>query len=151
LEVRHPFLDYRLLNFALGLPAEWQLRNGWTKAILRESLPELPQKIRWCSAKRYFNTPERNWIKNEMAGLVQQMFAASILEEIGVVKSRQFLKSFAAYRDGNAGISNFDLERTFLAEMWARKVLLGLTELQEQITRASIRRRIVRPVAASLR
>lgn len=133
LEIRHPFLDYRLLNFALGLPAEWQLRNGWTKAIVRESLPELPKKIRWCSVKRYFNTPEHNWIKNEMAGLVQQMFAGSILEELGVVKSRQFLKSFAAYRDGNAAISNLDLERTFLAEMWARKVLLGFTELQEEI------------------
>jgi len=136
LEIRHPFLDYRLLNFALGLPAEWQLRNGWTKAVLRESLPELPKKIRWCSAKRYFNTPEHNWIKNEMAGLVQRMFAGSILEELGVIKSRQFLKSFAAYRDGNAAISNFDLERTFLAEMWARKLLLGFTELQEEISLA---------------
>ena len=133
LEVRHPFLDYRLLNFALGLPAEWQLRNGWTKAVLRESLPELPRKIRWCSAKRYFDTPEHNWIKNEMAGLVQRMFAGSILEELGVIQSRQFLKSFAAYRDGNNAISNFDLERTLLAEMWARKVLLGFTELQEEI------------------
>jgi asparagine synthase (glutamine-hydrolysing) len=138
LEIRHPFLDYRLLNFALGLPAEWQLRNGWTKAILRESLPELPEKIRWCSVKRYFNTPEHNWIKNEMAGLVQQMFAGSILEELGVVKSRQFLKSFAAYRDGNAAISNFDLERTFLAEMWARKVLFGFWELKEEIAHPQV-------------
>jgi asparagine synthase (glutamine-hydrolysing) len=133
LEIRHPFLDYRLLDFALGLPAEWQLRNGWTKAIVRESLPELPEKIRWCSTKRYFNTPEHNWMKNEMAGLVQRMFAASILEELGVVDRHQFLKSFAAFRDGNPAISNFDLERTFLAEMWARKVLIGSTEPREGI------------------
>jgi asparagine synthase (glutamine-hydrolysing) len=138
LEIRHPFLDYRLFNFALGLPAEWQLRNGWTKAIPRESLPELPEKIRWCSAKRYFTTPEDSWIKNELAGLVQQMFAASILEELGVVKSREFLKSFAAFRDGNTAISNSDLERTLLAEMWARKVLLGFTELQEEIAHAEV-------------
>ena len=138
LEIRHPFLDYRLLNFALGLPAEWQLRNGWTKAVLRESLPELPKKIRWCSVKRYFNTPEHSWIKNEMAGLVQQMFAASALEELGVVNSRQFLESFAAYRGGKASVSNFDLERTFLAEMWARKVLFGFTELKEEIAHAQV-------------
>jgi asparagine synthase (glutamine-hydrolysing) len=138
LEIRHPFLDYRLLNFALGLPAEWQLRNGWTKAIPRESLPELPEKIRWCSAKRYFATPEHNWLKNELAGLVQQMFRASILEELGVVKSRQFLKSFAAFRNGNAAISNFDLERTLLAEMWTRKVLFGFTELQEEIAHSQV-------------
>jgi hypothetical protein len=138
LEIRHPFLDYRLFNFALGLPAEWQLRNGWTKAIPRESLPELPEKIRWSSAKRYFTTPEDSWIKNGMAGLVQQMFAASILEELGVVKSREFLKSFAAFREGDTAISNSDLERTILAEMWARKVLLGFTELQEEIAHAQV-------------
>jgi len=69
---------------------------------------------------------------------VQRMFSASILEELGVIESRQFLKSFAAYRDGNTAISNFDLERTFLAEMWARKVLLGFTELQEEIAHSQV-------------
>ena len=43
LETRLPFLDHRLVNFAVHLPASMKLRNGWTKYILREAMPELPR------------------------------------------------------------------------------------------------------------
>jgi asparagine synthase (glutamine-hydrolysing) len=28
LEVRHPFLDHRLVEFLVSLPPEWKIRNG---------------------------------------------------------------------------------------------------------------------------
>lgn len=121
LEIRYPFLDHHLLNFVLGLPLEWQLRNGWTKSLLRESLPELPKKVRWSPIKRGFNTPEEDWLRNEMAGLVQSLFAHSMLDEFGYVSSSRFRKIFEAFRAGKTRVGHFDLERTILAEMWARK------------------------------
>jgi asparagine synthase (glutamine-hydrolysing) len=133
LEIRHPFLDYRLLNFVLGLPLEWQLRNGWTKSILRESLPELPAKIRWSPVKRGFSTPEQEWLRTEMTGLVQSLFTPSILEEMGLVNRTRFLEIFEAYRHGKTRVGHFDLERTIIAEMWARKIFLGIESLQESI------------------
>ena len=38
IEARTPFLDYRLVERALALPAEALIRDGWTKAILREAM-----------------------------------------------------------------------------------------------------------------
>lgn len=128
LEIRYPFLDHHLLNFVLGLPLEWQLRNGWTKSLLRESLPELPKKVRWSPIKRSFNTPEEEWLRTEMAELVQSLFADSVLEEFGYVSSPRFREIFQAFRAGKTRVGHFDLERTILAEMWAQRMFRDAEE-----------------------
>ena len=45
LEVRHPFLDHRLVNFVVNLPTELKIHRGWTKYILRAALPEMPAAL----------------------------------------------------------------------------------------------------------
>ncbi len=37
-ESRLPFLDYRVVEFARTLPSKFLLRNGWTKAALRQAM-----------------------------------------------------------------------------------------------------------------
>jgi asparagine synthase (glutamine-hydrolysing) len=38
IETRLPFLDYRLVEFALSVPAEFKIKNGWTKNITRQGM-----------------------------------------------------------------------------------------------------------------
>ncbi|HVX67434.1 MAG TPA: asparagine synthase (glutamine-hydrolyzing), partial [Bryobacteraceae bacterium] len=48
LEVRHPFLDKRLVEFCLALPGGQKLSRGWDRSILRRALhTTLPGEIRW--------------------------------------------------------------------------------------------------------
>jgi asparagine synthase (glutamine-hydrolysing) len=64
IESRLPFLDYRLVQFALSLPPSFKLRGGWTKWVLRQALAgSLPDKIRLRKTKLGFNTPEKPWMK----------------------------------------------------------------------------------------
>jgi len=58
IEVRNPFLDYRLVNFSLSLPVSFKLKNGWTKYILRRAIYELPKDIKERKDKQGFITPE---------------------------------------------------------------------------------------------
>ena len=44
-EVRMPLLDYRIVEFAFSVPWNSKLRNGNTKAILREQIKDKIQKI----------------------------------------------------------------------------------------------------------
>ena len=129
LEIRHPFLDHRLVSFLLSLPTEKKLRNGWTKAILRESLPELPPNVRWRRRKAYFSVPEEQWLKNGLNGLIERTFAKSLLSEEGVIDKRAFLETYVGFRNGNPGVSPFDISRTLIAELWAQK-FLGHSESQ---------------------
>lgn len=63
-EARLPFLDPRLVEFCLGLPAEFKLAAGWTKRILRDAMRErLPESIRMRSDKIGFATAEPQWLR----------------------------------------------------------------------------------------
>ena len=45
-EARHPFMDVRLIEYCLGLPSGSKLRDGWTRAVLRDALRgELPDLV----------------------------------------------------------------------------------------------------------
>ncbi|HEX2900935.1 MAG TPA: asparagine synthase (glutamine-hydrolyzing) [Bacteroidia bacterium] len=62
IEARLPFLDYRIVEFALTLPDEYKIREGWQKFILRRAMPELPEKIRFRKDKKGFTTPHEEWM-----------------------------------------------------------------------------------------
>jgi asparagine synthase (glutamine-hydrolysing) len=66
IESRTPFLDYRLVEFTLGLPSDYKISNGWTKHVLRESMKGiLPEEIRSRTDKLGFVTAEEEWIKKQ--------------------------------------------------------------------------------------
>jgi len=65
-ESRTPFLDYRLVEFNLGLPTEYKIGQGWTKKVLREGLKGiLPERIRTRVDKMAFVTAEEEWVRKE--------------------------------------------------------------------------------------
>jgi asparagine synthase (glutamine-hydrolysing) len=70
-EARTPFLDFRLVERAMALPSSDLVRDGWTKAILRESMAGiLPETVRLRRDKLGFATPEARWLR-EMAPQVR--------------------------------------------------------------------------------
>lgn len=63
LEARVPFLDRRLVELALALPAEDLLGAGWSKRILREAVAaDLPEGVRSRRDKIGFATPDASWM-----------------------------------------------------------------------------------------
>jgi asparagine synthase (glutamine-hydrolysing) len=65
-EVRLPFLDHELVEFIFSLPANFKIRNGWTKWLLRETMRDkLPNEIVWRKDKTGFEPPQEQWIKND--------------------------------------------------------------------------------------
>ncbi|HSW59938.1 MAG TPA: asparagine synthase (glutamine-hydrolyzing) [bacterium] len=65
-EVRMPFMDYRIVTFLFSLPWTSKIKNGFTKAIVRDAIgPFMPEEIAWRKNKIGFNTPIVDWIKNE--------------------------------------------------------------------------------------
>ncbi|WP_404787083.1 lasso peptide isopeptide bond-forming cyclase [Altericista sp. CCNU0014] len=51
-ETRHPFMDKRLIEYCLALPARQKLSQGWSRAILRRGMEGiLPPEIQWRSSK----------------------------------------------------------------------------------------------------
>jgi asparagine synthase (glutamine-hydrolysing) len=62
LEVRAPFLDSRLANYALSLPSHLKLDKGLGKYVLRHALRDrLPASV-LAAPKRGFAMPVRSWL-----------------------------------------------------------------------------------------
>jgi asparagine synthase (glutamine-hydrolysing) len=122
LEVRHPFLDHRLVDLLVNLPTEYKLRNGWTKYVLRASMTELPAEVRWRRDKQGFTTPEETWVRRELRPTIERSFRSSLLSQIGVLDDRRFLEYYQKFLSGTR-IAYGDISRVLIAEVWARRVL----------------------------
>jgi asparagine synthase (glutamine-hydrolysing) len=62
-EVRLPFLDRRVAEFALSLPAGFLYRNGFTKAVLREAVRDLvPNEVLMRRDKVGYEPPQERWL-----------------------------------------------------------------------------------------
>lgn len=64
-EVRLPFLFHELVEFLFTLPADFKIHDGWTKWIMRETFPILPDPIRWRKDKIGYEPPQKNWMENQ--------------------------------------------------------------------------------------
>jgi len=66
-EIRMPFLDYRIVEFAFSIPWQSKIRNGFGKAIVREALQGIvPDEILYRKKKIGFNSPMDSWMKGEL-------------------------------------------------------------------------------------
>jgi asparagine synthase (glutamine-hydrolysing) len=73
LEVRSPFLDYRVVEFGLSLPAKYKVAGGENKHILREiARGFVPPKL-INRPKMGFGIPRARWLRDELKGVVQDV------------------------------------------------------------------------------
>ena len=121
LEVRHPFLDHRLVNFVVNLPTELKIHRGWTKYILRAALPEMPAALRWRRDKQGFLVPEQLWLRRELVPVIRRRFRGSTLAELGILNDKKFLQYYDRFLAGNS-IASSDIARILIAEIWAAQV-----------------------------
>jgi asparagine synthase (glutamine-hydrolysing) len=89
LEVRVPFLDHELIQFAAAIPGRYKLRGLTTKAIMRDALKgALPDNIVWRK-KQGYSFPIKNWLREElrdyMTGLLNDSPVVKDNLNVGVV------------------------------------------------------------------
>ena len=73
LEVRSPFLDHVLLEYAATIPAGLKVADGVSKALLREALGDLlpPEILR--APKRGFSAPVAAWLRGPLRNFAEEL------------------------------------------------------------------------------
>jgi asparagine synthase (glutamine-hydrolysing) len=70
-EIRMPFMDYRLVSFAFSLPFSSKVGNGYSKRIVRDAMKGiLPESIRTRKSKIGFNAPMKEWFSSELSEFI---------------------------------------------------------------------------------
>jgi asparagine synthase (glutamine-hydrolysing) len=77
LEVRSPFLDHRLVEFAASLPPSMKLRGWETKAILRDVVRRYLPAATLRKRKQGFSVPLREWFSGSLLDMVCDYLSAA--------------------------------------------------------------------------
>jgi len=85
LEVRPPFLDRRVVEFAFSLPAEAKLHKGSGKHILRETFGHLLPPTVMTRSKKGFEVPLLPLFLGPLSGLLDELFRKDLIEATGLV------------------------------------------------------------------
>lgn len=102
IEVRSPFLDHALVNYALSLPAHVRAAHGVTKHILREAVaPFIPAEV-LHRRKQGFSTPVAAWLRGEMGRHFQARIEAGGIFRDGVLKREPAQRLLARHQAGDA-------------------------------------------------
>ncbi|MCB0340239.1 MAG: asparagine synthase C-terminal domain-containing protein, partial [Bdellovibrionales bacterium] len=74
IEIRMPFLDWRVVTYCFALEASAKIGAGYTKRILRDAMKDImPEEIRTRRQKIGFNTPMITWFNGEMSPLIEKI------------------------------------------------------------------------------
>ncbi len=125
-EIRVPFLDHRLIERAVSLPADTKIYDGWTKYALRTAMESiLPSEITWRKDKRGFTSPEADWLRNRLKDVVTDHFSdpACLMYKHGLVDQKNLIRTYDKYcgqgpRSGT--ISCKDIFKPMALETWLR-------------------------------
>jgi asparagine synthase (glutamine-hydrolysing) len=101
-ELREPFLDYRLVEFAFSLPLDFKIRNGLSKFMLHEIALEYLSADLVFDYKRALQTPQREWLAEDLKDWVTLCFQAIEDSKYAAWFDRESLeKELQRYFEGN--------------------------------------------------
>ena len=71
-ELREPFLDHRLVEYAMRLPAEYKIVNDTRKWLLRQIASDMLPENLAEAPKRPLQTPQREWLRGHLRSWAQE-------------------------------------------------------------------------------
>jgi asparagine synthase (glutamine-hydrolysing) len=85
LEARTPFLDYRVVEFALNIDEPLKKKDGVSKYLLKELLYDYAPKQLFDRPKWGFSVPLAKWLRNELHYLIDKYLNEEVIMECGLV------------------------------------------------------------------
>lgn len=124
-EVRSPFLDYRIIDFARTLPLSYRYRNGVTKKIVRDILSEyIPENV-FNQPKKGFAIPLGDWIKSELKSEITSALNDDFLNSVPNLNVEKFKKQLSLHMNNKYDYS-FNIWKLFILSKWYKE--FGINE-----------------------
>lgn len=124
-EIRSPFVDYRLMEYAFSIPNELKLKEGRTKIILRDSIGKsLPKSITENRRKIGFSTPFYDYLfKDEsFSNYVKDIFNSKSFKDKTIWDSEAIRKEYDRVSMNQTDVywKEFPFWRVLNLEVWSK-------------------------------
>jgi asparagine synthase (glutamine-hydrolysing) len=117
LEVRSPFMDHRVVEFAASLPVDYKLRGADRKHILKEAFHDVIPKELLSRPKMGFGVPVARWLRKEWKNIAEERILDGRLMERGFFrrdKVEQMLSDHCSMKADNS----YSLWALLIFELW---------------------------------
>ena len=104
-ELRVPFLDHKIVEFASSLPANYKIRNGDGKYILKKLMEKyLPKEIVYRK-KMGFTVPTQRWFAKDLLGPAKDIIFSKRLMDTGWFQRKYLETMFERHSKGKEDYS----------------------------------------------
>jgi asparagine synthase (glutamine-hydrolysing) len=124
MEIRTPFLDFRVVQLVNSLPVEYKIRDSKTKWLLREAFAkDLPSEI-MDRSKRGFEVPLETWLRGSLKDVVLQLLHPSKMSAHPLLNARGVEELLRDFYGKNQGELTYLLYSLALFQHWFERQLL---------------------------
>lgn len=121
-EVRVPFLDLELVEFAAQIPARFKQRGSQGKWVLKKAMePYLPLDVIY-RPKTGFGAPLRRWMRHELRELLGDLLSEESLKRRGLFDPGAVQRLIAANDAGRVD-GSYTLLSLLCIEIWCRSFI----------------------------
>jgi len=124
LEVRSPFLDRDLVEFAARLPSRMKLRRLTSKYILKRALAGIVPRENLHRGKRGFAVPIGQWFRNELREFLSDHLLTSRFAQRGLFKQATVEEMITSHVQGRADYAHH-LWILLMLELWHQTFIDG--------------------------
>ena len=119
-EVRPPFLDHRLAEFACSLPGSFKIKAGRVKSILKNAVQDLLPKELLERPKEGFIMPINEWLIGRLKPFVRDTLAPERLERYGLFRLEAVGNMLDAHYSGTAQRGN-QIWNLLMLQLWLER------------------------------
>jgi asparagine synthase (glutamine-hydrolysing) len=120
IEVRPPFLDHRIVEFAATLPENMKIRGGRLKFILRELMKDrLPRSV-LARRKEGFDIPAHHWLRTTLRPLLLDTLNERSVRESGIFSWPAIDKVMRAHLERRANLG-YHLWGLLILFLWMKR------------------------------
>jgi asparagine synthase (glutamine-hydrolysing) len=122
LEVRVPFLNRRMIEFAARMPPALKLRGFKRKYILKRALEKLlPRDVVWRK-KAGFGAPIRSWLRGALRPLVAELLSDEVVRKRGLFRPEEVKRLIDRNLSGREDLS-LQVFQLLNLELWQRQFI----------------------------
>jgi len=120
LEVRPPFLDHRIVEFAATLPEDFKIRGRSLKFILRDLMKDkLPRSV-LARRKEGFDIPAHHWLRTVLKPLLLETLGSNNVRESGIFRWETIEGVLQAHLQRRANLG-YHLWGLLILFLWMRR------------------------------
>jgi asparagine synthase (glutamine-hydrolysing) len=122
LEIRNPYLDYRVVELAARMPGEWKLKGTERKHILKSAFRDFLQSAVLNRKKYGFGIPVGEWLRRDLKGLFEEVVSRKNVERVGLLKYDVVRDVYQQHLSGHRDATPL-LWSVFAFQWWANRYL----------------------------